>query len=138
MEARWILVLVGGRPRFQMFFLRFVRVCVLLRKLKQWRLSKDGIRFTPSSPFLTVLLASSEDVCRFVSDGFAGFGRRLSSADPLEYDIRLSTFMCLQVGSFRSMLLFIGGGCCSVALVLWGFSMMTSRLSTTTRFARLC
>uniref|UniRef100_M8AWA1 DNA topoisomerase n=1 Tax=Aegilops tauschii TaxID=37682 RepID=M8AWA1_AEGTA len=38
----------------------------------------------------------------------------------------------VEVGSFRTMLLFNDGGCCSHALVLWGLSTTTSRLSTTT------
>jgi hypothetical protein len=44
-----------------------------------------------------------------------GFGRRLSSVDPLGSGLRSSASMCLQVGSFRSTLLFIGGGCSSGA-----------------------
>ena len=37
-----------------------------------------------------------------------------------------STFVWLRFGSFRSTLLFIGGGCCSGVLVLWGLSTTTS------------
>jgi hypothetical protein len=46
MEARWILVLVGG-SLFDVFIGLF-RACVLLRKVWWWRLSRDG---------MTVLLA---------------------------------------------------------------------------------
>ena len=48
-----------------------------------------------------------------------------------------STFACILVGFFPSMLLFIGDSCCSGALVPWGLSTTTFRLSTTTSFVRL-
>ena len=57
----------------------------------------------------------------------------LSLVDLLGSVRRSSLFVCLQVGSFLSTL-FIGGACCSGALVLWGLSMTTFRLSTRTRF----
>jgi hypothetical protein len=41
-------------------------------------------------------------------------------------------FVWFKVSLFRSMVLNIGDGCCSGALVLWGLSTTTSRLSTTT------
>ena len=67
----------------------------------------------------------------------AGFGRSLSLVYLLGSSLFSSLFMCLLVGSLIPKLLFIGGGCCSGALVLWGLSTTTSRLSTTTSGARL-
>ena len=61
----------------------------------------------------------------------------LSLVDLLKSGHSSSTFVCLQIGSFQSTPLFIGGGCYSDALVLWGLSTTTFRLSTTTSFARL-
>ena len=89
------------------------------------------------APVSVMFQASPEGVWRLVSDGSRGNGRRLSSVDPTGSGLRSSASVCLQVGSFRSMLLFIGGGCCSGALVPWGLSTTTSRLSTATMFARL-
>ena len=59
-----------------------------------------------------------------------GSGRCLSSVDPLRSGLR--SCMCLRVESFRSRILFIGGGCCSDALVQWGLSTMSFELSTIT------
>ena len=66
----------------------------------------------------------------------ARFGRRLSSVDPQGSGLYSCVFLCLQVGSFRSKLLFNGNGCCSGALVLYGLSTTTSRVSTTISFAQ--
>jgi hypothetical protein len=66
-----------------------------------------------------------------------GSGRCLSSVDQLGSSPCSSASVCLQVASFRSTFLFIGGGWCSGALVLCGLSTTTSRLSTTIMFARL-
>ena len=52
----------------------------------------------------------------------------LSLVDLHESRRCLSTFVCLQFGSFQSTFIFIGGGCCSGVLVLWGLSMETSIL----------
>ena len=40
----------GGRALFSVVSSRFVRVCVLLGKMRRWRLPEDGIRFFPPSP----------------------------------------------------------------------------------------
>jgi hypothetical protein len=83
--------------------------------------------------FITAVhLASLEGVWRCVSNGSCWI---LSVFVYVESTWIQSTFMCLQVGIFRSTLPFIGGDCWSDALFLWGFSMMTLWLSTTTRFA---
>ena len=37
-----------------------------------------------------------------------------------------STFVCLRVESFQPTLFFIGGGCCSGALVLWALARRLS------------
>ena len=50
MVARWIQTLANGRAPFLYVTSSFVRVCVLLRKRRQWRLPEDGIRFSPPSP----------------------------------------------------------------------------------------
>ena len=50
MEARWILPRAGGRASFLVVFFNLVRVCVLLRKARQRRLSEDGIKVSPPSP----------------------------------------------------------------------------------------
>ena len=50
MATRWISALVGGRALFSVVPSRFVRVCVLLRKTRRWRLSEDGIKVSPPSP----------------------------------------------------------------------------------------
>ena len=50
MEAEWISALAGGRAPFLDLFSSFVRVCVLLRKARRWRLPEDGINVSPPSP----------------------------------------------------------------------------------------
>ena len=50
MEARWILARAGGRAPLLVVFFNFVRVCVLLRKARRWRLSEDEIKVSPPSP----------------------------------------------------------------------------------------
>ena len=50
MAARWIPALTGVRAPFLIVSSTFVRVCVLLRKTRRWRLPEDGIRFSPPSP----------------------------------------------------------------------------------------
>ena len=50
MEAEWISALAGGRALFSYLFSSFVRVCVLLRMARRWRLPEDGINVSPPSP----------------------------------------------------------------------------------------
>ncbi|EMS48897.1 DNA topoisomerase 1 [Triticum urartu] len=50
MTARWIQALAGRRAPSLDVPSSFVRVCVLLRKMRHRRLSEDGIRFSLSSP----------------------------------------------------------------------------------------
>uniref|UniRef100_M8B0Y7 Uncharacterized protein n=1 Tax=Aegilops tauschii TaxID=37682 RepID=M8B0Y7_AEGTA len=106
----WIVkqVVPHGSPAAPSF-IRF-RVCVLLKKAGRWWLPKDGIRFFPPSP------------------PFGGASSIVGGR----------VEVCLRrVGSFRSMLLLICGSSCSIALVLWGLSTTTFRLSTTISFVRL-
>ena len=50
MGARWILAKAGGRAPLLVVPSRFIRVCVLLRKTRRWRLPEDGIKVSPPSP----------------------------------------------------------------------------------------
>ena len=50
MGARWILPRAGGRAPFSVVFSCLVRVCVMLRKARRWRLPEDGIKVFPPSP----------------------------------------------------------------------------------------
>jgi hypothetical protein len=73
----------------------------------------------------------------------AGGGRVESCARRISRDRSVFVFVgVVQVSLFRSTIVIIGDGCCSSALVLWGLSTTTFRLSTTTSsttisFARL-
>jgi hypothetical protein len=49
-------------------FLSLFRVCVLYRKAWRWQLTEDGIKPSSSRLRSVMLLASSEDVWRFVFD----------------------------------------------------------------------
>jgi hypothetical protein len=49
MEARLIPVLVGGRAPIFVVYRNMFRVCVLLRKVKRWRLNKDEIKSSQAS-----------------------------------------------------------------------------------------
>lgn len=61
--------------------------------------------------------ALSEGVCGGVSPvDLAELGRCLSSLDLLGFDFR--SYVCLNVGSFRSTLLIIGDGCYSYVLII--------------------
>ena len=53
-------------------FLSSVRICVLFRKARRWRLPENGIRFSSQAPVLVVRQALSEGLWRCVSDGFRG------------------------------------------------------------------
>ena len=81
MEAEWISLLAGGRALFLDLSSSFVRVCVLLRKARQRRLPKDGIKVSPPNPVPVMRLASSVGVWSCVSGGsvFGGFARICSS-----------------------------------------------------------
>src|SRR4051794_29305640 len=48
----WILAFTGGRALILVVLLRFLRVCVFLRKTRWWRLREDGIKVSPPSPHL--------------------------------------------------------------------------------------
>jgi hypothetical protein len=50
MGAWWILARAGGRAPLLVVYLRFVRVCVLLRKARWRRLPEDGIKVSSPSP----------------------------------------------------------------------------------------
>ncbi|XP_037437792.1 G-box-binding factor 1-like [Triticum dicoccoides] len=52
MAARWISTLAGGRVLFSVVPWRFVRLRVLLMKMRRRRLPEDGIRFSPPCPLL--------------------------------------------------------------------------------------
>jgi hypothetical protein len=130
MGVWWILARAGGRAPLLVVPLIFVRVCVLLRKARRWRLPEDGINVSLPSPH-------SGGASSIVGGRVEVSPADLSSVDLLGSGYCSSIFVCLRVGSFRSTLFFIGGGCCSVALFLWSLSTTTSRLSTTTSFARL-
>ena len=84
-------------------YFHFVRVSVLLREMRRWRLFEDGIRFTPPRPHPVVLLALSEGVGRLFSGGSCG----TQSAFVFDGSTWIrSLFMCLQIGSFWSKLHF--------------------------------
>ena len=55
----------------------------------------------------------------------------------LSYGLHSSSFVFPYVRSFQYTSLFISNGCCSGALVLFGLTKTTSRLSTTTSFSGL-
>jgi len=71
------------------------------------------------------------------SANLMGFSWCCSSVDFLGSSISVSFFVCLHIESFWSLLLFIGHGFYSCALVLCGLVTMTSRLSTTKSLAQL-
>uniref|UniRef100_N1QVU2 Lectin-domain containing receptor kinase A4.2 n=1 Tax=Aegilops tauschii TaxID=37682 RepID=N1QVU2_AEGTA len=50
MGARWISTLAGGRAPFSGASSSFVRLCVLLKKMRQRRILEDGISFSLPSP----------------------------------------------------------------------------------------
>ena len=50
MQAEWISTLAGGSVPSLDVPSSFVRVCVLLRKTRRWRLPEDGIKVFPPSP----------------------------------------------------------------------------------------
>ena len=50
MEERWILARAGGRAPLLVVSSKFVRVYVLLRKTRRWRLPEDGIKVSTPSP----------------------------------------------------------------------------------------
>lgn len=130
MTARWIQALAGGRHLFLDVSSKKFTVRVLFKKTRRRQLSEDGIRSsTPNPRFGGVW--HHRWACEIVSP------TNLFLMNLFGSDRSSSTFVFLRVGSFRSTVLFIGGGCCSAVLVLRGLSMMTSRLSTTTTFAWL-
>lgn len=114
----------GGGALFLYVSLTFSRVYVLLRKTRWRRHSEDVISFSPSSPHLGGALPSSEGVWRHVSSG----SRRIMSMVVFGGSgVRSSTSVCLQIGAFPSMFLFISGGCC---VVRWTIGVLARRFST--------
>src|SRR4051812_30802337 len=105
-------------------------VCVLVGKTRWWRLPQDGIMFFLSSRHP----GGASKYHRWTCGGVSSVD--LSLVDLLGSDRSSSMFVCFQVEFFRSTLIFNGDGCCFGVLVLWGLSIATSRLSTTTCFVR--
>ena len=50
MGVRWISARAGRRAPFLVAFFSFVKVCVLLRKIRRRPLPGDGIKVSPPSP----------------------------------------------------------------------------------------
>jgi hypothetical protein len=91
------------------------RVCVLLRKMRQWRLSEDGIKFS----LATLRSGDASSVVRgrggVSPANLVGFGCWWSSVDPFGSSFCSFIYM---LDPFDLYFFFIDDGCCSVALVL--------------------
>ena len=124
MEAEWISALAGGRAPFSYLFSSFVRVCILFRKVRRRRLPEDGIKVSPPSPRS--------------GDAFSIIGGRV---EVCLWRICLwwicSDLFVVRLRScvFRLDPFNLHSSSASVVVLVQGTT--TSRLSTTTRFARL-